>query len=134
MPADRGTRVQSSVAYTKVWPGSLAAEKKLNREELQRRGSLSTMKVMEKGDPLPKFVAKVYCLLWFEEISTLQAVEDCQFSVPRRIGKVIPTPGFQQWVATILSIMQVSENVIFLALGLMYRLKSSNWKIGGQNQ
>jgi hypothetical protein len=59
MPADRRTRVQSSVAYTKVWPGSLAAEKKLNREELQRRGSLSTMKVMEKGDPLPKFVAKV---------------------------------------------------------------------------
>lgn len=32
-----------------------------------------------------------------------------------------------------MSITQVSENVIFLALGLIYRLKSPNWKIGGQN-
>ena len=55
---------------------------------------------------------------------------------PRSIGPLckdaIPSTGFRKWVTTILSMTQVSRNVILLALMFIYRLKKHNPSVKGK--
>lgn len=44
----------------------------------------------------------------------------------------VPEIGFRKWVTTVLSITQVSQNVILLALLFVYRLKKLNPSVQGK--
>ncbi|KAJ6050671.1 uncharacterized protein N7446_010780 [Penicillium canescens] len=136
MPAVRRKRhhhksVSPTTATKRVQNRKSVKQKSIDKE-LECQYSPSVAKGEKEREPLPEFVARVACLLWFEETSTLQAIEDGQRPVRCRIGKPIPSPWFQEWVVTILSATQVSVNVVFLALELIYRLKRSNSRIGGK--
>ncbi|KAG8530476.1 uncharacterized protein KY384_004979 [Bacidia gigantensis] len=85
---------------------------------------------------LPEFAAQVTCLFWFEASTTLLAVEDSRTPSPRSVMPLVheamPTTGFRKWVTTILSMTQVSQNVILLALMFIYRLKKHNPSVKGK--
>ena len=48
------------------------------------------------------------------------------------VHEAMPTTGFRKWVTTILSMTQVSQNVILLALMFIYRLKKYNPSVKGK--
>ena len=48
------------------------------------------------------------------------------------VSEAMPTTGFRKWVTTILSMTQVSQNVILLALMFIYRLKKFNPGVKGK--
>lgn len=79
--------------------------------------------------------AQVTCFFWFESYSTLRLVEDASYvptpSAPL-VSEAMPTTGFRKWVTTILSMTQVSQNVILLALMFIYRLKKFNPGVKGK--
>lgn len=79
--------------------------------------------------------AQITCFFWFESYSTLRLVEDAPY-VPNPTGLLVseamPTTGFRKWVTTILSMTQVSQNVILLALMFIYRLKKFNPGVKGK--
>ncbi|KAJ5985780.1 hypothetical protein N7499_007928 [Penicillium canescens] len=105
------------------------AQKKSNTSGSQLRIPSSINN--SKGN-LAEFAAQMTCLFWFEKTSKLQAIEDRQHPVPSLVAEAMPTPGFQKWVATILSTTQVSQNVILLALLFIYRLKKFNSGVKGK--
>lgn len=79
--------------------------------------------------------AQITCFFWFESYSTLRLVEDASYvptpSAPL-VSEAMPTTGFRKWVTTILSMTQVSQNVILLALMFIYRLKKFNPGVKGK--
>ena len=79
--------------------------------------------------------AQITCFFWFESYSTLRLVEDASYvptpSAPL-LSEAMPTTGFRKWVTTILSMTQVSQNVILLALMFIYRLKKFNPGVKGK--
>jgi len=84
---------------------------------------------------LPEFAAQITCLFWFESSFTIYLVEDATSSpMPTAplVPDAMPTTGFRKWVTTILSMTQVSQNVILLALMFIYRLKKLNPGVKGK--
>ena len=78
---------------------------------------------------------QITCLFWFESSLTLQLVQDVrgtQMMATALSPDAVPTTGFRKWVTTILSMTQVSQNVILLALMFIYRLKVLNPGVKGK--
>lgn len=78
---------------------------------------------------------QITCLFWFESSITLHNVEDATNPTPPTaplVPEAMPTTGFRKWVTTILSMTQVSQNVILLALMFIYRLKKLNPGVKGK--
>ena len=78
---------------------------------------------------------QITCLFWFESSQTLQLAQDPAASniVPAPLNAdAMPSTGFRKWVTTILSMTQVTPNVIILALMFIYRLKSMNPSVKGK--
>lgn len=91
--------------------------------------------VNDSGGSLSELAAKITCLFWFESADLLQMVEDSATHVlaPRPlISDATPTTGFMKWVTTILSTTLVAQNVVLLALLLIYRLKKLNPTVRGK--
>jgi len=91
--------------------------------------------VNDSGGSLSELAAKITCLFWFESAELLQMVEDSATNVlaPRPlISDATPTTGFLKWVTTILSTTLVAQNVVLLALLLIYRLKKLNPTVRGK--
>ena len=78
--------------------------------------------------------SQITCFFWFESSFTLYAVETSAANpVPTTlVPEASPTTGFRKWVTTILSMTQVSQNVILLALMFIYRLKTLNPGVKGK--
>lgn len=105
------------------------------------KGSLPEFAAQVRHSTLlsPKVVytnyTQITCFFWFESYSTLRLVEDAIY-VPIPTGPLVseamPTTGFRKWVTTILSMTQVSQNVILLALMFIYRLKKFNPGVKGK--
>ncbi|KAL6721711.1 hypothetical protein ACLMJK_000815 [Lecanora helva] len=84
---------------------------------------------------LPEFAAQITCFFWFESSFTIRYVEDATASpapITSLVPEASPTTGFRKWVTTILSMTQVSQNVILLALMFIYRLKRLNPGVKGK--
>lgn len=84
---------------------------------------------------LPEFAAQITCLFWFESAQVLQLAQDPKSSttIPAALNAdAMPSTGFRKWVTTILSMTQVTPNVIILALMFIYRLKSMNPGVKGK--
>ena len=79
--------------------------------------------------------SQITCFFWFESTHTILLVEDASSSpapVTPLVPEASPTTGFRKWVTTILSMTQVSQNVILLALMFIYRLKRLNPGVKGK--
>ena len=79
--------------------------------------------------------SQITCFFWFESSFTLHYVEDATASptpITSLVPEASPTTGFRKWVTTILSMTQVSQNVILLALMFIYRLKRLNPSVKGK--
>lgn len=50
----------------------------------------------------------------------------------RLVPEAMPSTGFRKWTTTILSMTQVTQNVIILALMFIYRLKKLNPGVKGK--
>jgi hypothetical protein len=75
------------------------------------------------------------CLFWFETSATLRRIEEAPASqdpLGPLAQDALPTLGFLKWVTTLLSTTQVTQNVVLLALLLVYRLKKLNPSILGK--
>lgn len=80
----------------------------------------------------PEFVAQIVCLIWFETNITISSV----ISRAQRLNMLspgsFPKAEFLAWNRDVLSTINVSKNVIFLALLFIYRLKERNPTIRGK--
>jgi hypothetical protein len=78
--------------------------------------------------------AQLTCLFWLETTETLRKAENWTPSsaVKRMSPDAIPTPTFQKWAVTVLSMTQVTPNAILLALMFIYRLKTLNPSVKGK--
>ncbi|KAK2605904.1 hypothetical protein QQS21_003744 [Conoideocrella luteorostrata] len=93
--------------------------------------------ISPKGGNLPDFAAQMTCLFWFESIDELKNAETIR---PKTRDALIgnlpalarPHDQFEKWVYNVLSTTQVTQNVIFLALLFIYRLKMSTPQIKGR--
>lgn len=77
------------------------------------------------------------CLFWFESVDELQNAETIRSRPPQAFVSRLPPLArpheqFQKWVYNVLSTTQVTQNVIFLALLFIYRLKMSTPSINGR--
>lgn len=77
------------------------------------------------------------CLFWFESIDELRNAETIRLKTHPSLISRLPTLArpheqFQKWVYNVLSTTQVTQNVIFLALLFIYRLKMSTPQIKGR--
>lgn len=77
------------------------------------------------------------CLFWFESIEELKKAESIRSRlpnapIPRLPPLARPHEQFRKWVYNVLSTTQVTQNVIFLALLFIYRLKMSTPQIKGR--
>lgn len=77
------------------------------------------------------------CLFWFESIDELKKAESIRSRlpnapIPRLPPLARPHEQFRKWVYNVLSTTQVTQNVIFLALLFIYRLKMSTPQIKGR--
>ena len=75
------------------------------------------------------------CLFWFESSFVLHRVEDTKdspYPTTPLVPEAIPSLGFRKWVLSILSITQVTQEVILLALLFIYRLKKLNPTVKGK--
>ena len=69
------------------------------------------------------------CLLWFGTSETFYLVENTISTstlAALLVPEVIPTRNFQIWARAVLSMAQLSENAILLALMFIYRLREFN--------
>ncbi|KAG5929529.1 hypothetical protein E4U42_005556 [Claviceps africana] len=89
------------------------------------------------GGNLSDFAAQMTCLFWFESIDELKNAESIRLnnhpSISRLPALANPHEQFQKWVYNVLSTTQVTQNVIFLALLFIYRLKMSTPQIKGRS-
>ncbi|KAG6002975.1 hypothetical protein E4U21_002476 [Claviceps maximensis] len=85
---------------------------------------------------LSDFAAQMTCLFWFESIDELKNAEsirlNSQPSISRLPALAKPHEQFSKWVYNVLSTTQVTQNVIFLPLLFIYRLKMSTPQIKGR--
>ncbi|KAG6007114.1 hypothetical protein E4U54_000057 [Claviceps lovelessii] len=88
------------------------------------------------GGNLSDFAAHMTCLFWFECTDELRNAESIRLnsnpSIPRLSALVKPHEQFRKWVHGVLSTTQVTQNVIFLALLFIYRLKMTTPQIQGR--
>ncbi|GJN71735.1 mucin [Purpureocillium lilacinum] len=93
--------------------------------------------ISPNGGSLSDFAAQMTCLFWFESVDNLKLAESVRSRppnapVPRLPALAKPYEQFQKWVYNVLSTTQVTQNVIFLALLFIYRLKMSTPQIKGR--
>lgn len=81
----------------------------------------------------PEFVAQIVCLIWFgtDLIPPSLTSRTQQSNLQRSVG-AFPKVEFLSWNRNVLSNINVSKNVIFLALLFIYRLKERNPFIQGK--
>ncbi|PHH87101.1 hypothetical protein CDD83_9311 [Cordyceps sp. RAO-2017] len=77
------------------------------------------------------------CLFWFDSADNLKRAETIRSRpfnspIPRLPNLAKPFDQFRKWVYNVLSTTQVTQNVIFLALLFIYRLKMSTPQIKGR--
>ncbi|KJZ72092.1 hypothetical protein HIM_08547 [Hirsutella minnesotensis 3608] len=89
------------------------------------------------GGNLSDFAAQMTCLFWFEAADNLKRAESIRTRpanapIPRLPTLAKPYDQFRKWVHNVLSTTQVTQNVIFLALLFIYRLKMSTPQIKGR--
>ncbi|EFW99789.1 cyclin-related 2 [Grosmannia clavigera kw1407] len=89
------------------------------------------------GGNLAAFTAELTCLFWFESPVVYQLADNMEMIpqevwIPRICANAIPNPSFKAWVSRILTTTQVTQNVVFLALLFIYRLKSLNPMVRGK--
>lgn len=77
------------------------------------------------------------CLFWFETTEDLKQAESIRTRpagapIPRLPPAGRPGEQFRSWVHNVLSTTQVTQNVILLALLLIYRLRMSTPSIRGR--
>ncbi|KAG5940304.1 hypothetical protein E4U53_007614 [Claviceps sorghi] len=93
--------------------------------------------ISPSGGNLSDFAAQMTCLFWFESIDELKNAESIRLnnhpSISRLPALARPHEQFQKWVYNVLSTTQVTQNVIFLALLFIYRLKMSTPQIKGRS-
>jgi hypothetical protein len=86
-------------------------------------------------DCIADLAAEVACLFWFENLATIKWVErGCPSTAePVTVSPLCkPTEKFIQWLETTLTTTGITQNVIFLALLLIYRFKTKKPKVMGQ--
>jgi hypothetical protein len=86
-------------------------------------------------DCIADLAAEVACLFWFEKLSTIKWVEQgCPSTAEPVVVSPLckPTEKFIQWLETTLTTTGITQNVIFLALLLIYRFKTKKPKVMGQ--
>ncbi|KAG4306215.1 hypothetical protein PORY_000203 [Pneumocystis oryctolagi] len=80
----------------------------------------------------PEFVAQIVCLIWFETNITISSVISRAQELNLLSPASFPKAEFLSWNRDVLSSINVSKNVIFLALLFIYRLKERNPTIRGK--
>ncbi|KAG5440878.1 hypothetical protein PCK2_000033 [Pneumocystis canis] len=80
----------------------------------------------------PEFVAQIVCLIWFETNMTISSVISRDRQLILLSSNSIPKAEFLAWNRDVLSTINISKNVIFLALLFIYRLKERNPTIRGK--
>lgn len=93
--------------------------------------------ISPNGGNLAEFAAQMTCLFWFQTGDSLKQAESIRTRGPnapvsRLPNLSIPQEQFRKWVLQVLSITQVTQNVILLALMFIYRLKMSTPQIKGR--
>jgi hypothetical protein len=93
--------------------------------------------ISANGGNLAEFAAQMTCLFWFQTGDSLKQAESIRTRRPnapitRLPSLSIPQEQFRKWVLQVLSITQVTQNVILLALMFIYRLKMSTPQIKGR--
>ncbi|ODA77056.1 hypothetical protein RJ55_07574 [Drechmeria coniospora] len=93
--------------------------------------------ISPNGGNLSDFAAQMTCLFWFDSVDNLRKAEsvpstNANLSTPRLPNLAKPYEQFRKWVYNVLSTTQVTQNVIFLALLFIYRLKLSTPQIKGR--
>ena len=73
-------------------------------------------------------LSQITCFFWFETIKVLETAEKIRTlppsaAVPRLAENAIPSEYFKKWLHTIISTIQVSTNLILLALMFISRLQ-----------
>ncbi|KAI2638313.1 hypothetical protein GGS21DRAFT_538477 [Xylaria nigripes] len=87
--------------------------------------------ISPKGGSLDEFAALMTCFFWFETMDTIQAAEHINTNrpsgpLPSLSEHTNGCPAYKKWVHSILTTTQVTQNVVFLALLFVYRLKKTN--------
>ncbi|KAG5513802.1 hypothetical protein PMAC_000840 [Pneumocystis sp. 'macacae'] len=80
----------------------------------------------------PEFVAQIVCLIWFETNITISLIISRARQLNMFSPGSFPKAEFLAWNRDVLSAINVSKNVIFLALLFIYRLKERNPTIRGK--
>ncbi|EMR09201.1 hypothetical protein PNEG_02538 [Pneumocystis murina B123] len=81
----------------------------------------------------PEFIAQIVCLIWFETDLTLFSIISNVQSLNLLSPNSFPKEEFLSWNRGVLSSINISKNVIFLALLFIYRLKERNPMIRGKS-
>ncbi|KAI1328503.1 hypothetical protein F5Y16DRAFT_156618 [Xylariaceae sp. FL0255] len=110
---------------------------------ISRKTSLMVMHSLQlpdfispNGGSLDEFAALMTCFFWFETMDTIQAAEQINSRrpsepLPPLSRNTEPCPAYKKWVHAILTTTQVTQNVVFLALLFVYRLKKTNPRVHG---
>ncbi|PNY26264.1 Uncharacterized protein TCAP_03808 [Tolypocladium capitatum] len=93
--------------------------------------------ISPNGGNLSDFAAQMTCLFWFDSVDDLKKAASIRsrpqnVPVTRLPNLAKPYDQFRKWVYNVLSTTQVTQNVIFLALLFIYRLKMSTPQIKGR--
>ncbi|KAG6258755.1 hypothetical protein E4U24_001087 [Claviceps purpurea] len=92
--------------------------------------------ISSTGGNLSDFAAQMTCLFWFESVDDLKMAESIRSTKSPSISQLPalarPHEQFQKWAHKVLSTTQVTQNVIFLALLFIYRLRLSTPQIKGR--
>ncbi|KAG6112587.1 hypothetical protein E4U31_002697 [Claviceps sp. LM219 group G6] len=92
--------------------------------------------ISSTGGNLSDFAAQMTCLFWFESVDELKMAESIRSTKSPSISQLPalarPHEQFQKWAHKVLSTTQVTQNVIFLALLFIYRLRLSTPQIKGR--
>ncbi|KAK1751502.1 hypothetical protein QBC47DRAFT_307633 [Echria macrotheca] len=129
---------QPSLTLPQPSSATLDHDQKDKRDRVMVSHSLVTPESIDpnRGN-LADFVAELAAFFWFESTAVMESAENIRFTprgAPvRRISPLAKaTPEFKKWVENILSTTQVTQNVIFLALLFLYRLKTKNPMVRGR--
>ncbi|KAK4186660.1 hypothetical protein QBC35DRAFT_386687 [Podospora australis] len=93
--------------------------------------------ISKRGGNLAHFMAEITALLWFESIETLEEAERVRTNpsdqpIPRLPIIAVASTNFKKWVSQVVSTTQITQNVVFLALLYIYRLKMTNPTVRGR--
>ncbi|KTW26668.1 hypothetical protein T552_02677 [Pneumocystis carinii B80] len=80
-----------------------------------------------------EFIAQIACLIWFETDLTLFSIISNVQSLNLLSPNSFPKEEFLSWNRRVFSSINISKNVIFLALLFIYRLKEKNPMIRGKS-